>query len=235
MTADRRRRQRMVAELRRLGIRDERVLAALGHVPREAFVAPAQRLAAYRDAPLPIGAGQTISQPFVVARMAEALDLETGDRVLEIGTGSGYAAAVLARLAGDVHSVERHPELARSAAERLARLGIDRVRVHVGDGTLGWPEAAPYDAIVVAAASPSVPPALLEQLRAGGRLVIPVGDPEAQSLWRLVRRPDGRCDALDLGPVRFVPLVGAAGWPETATSGDGPDLDSGDGPFEPMR
>jgi protein-L-isoaspartate(D-aspartate) O-methyltransferase len=201
-------------------VRDERVLEALRTVPREAFVP--ERLAefAYDDMPLPIGEEQTISQPFVVALMAEALEIRPGDKVLEIGAGSGYAAAVLSRLAREVWTVERHPSLAREARERMARLGYRNVHVLHGDGTLGWPEHAPYDAIVVAAGGPEVPQALLDQLAVGGRLVIPIGpDLRTQNLVRVRRRADGSVVREDLGGVRFVPLIGAQGWPEEGGSG----------------
>jgi protein-L-isoaspartate(D-aspartate) O-methyltransferase len=201
------------------GVRDRRVLEALGAVPREAFLP--ERLAefAYDDTPLPIGEEQTISQPYVVALMAEALELRPEDRVLEIGAGSGYAAAVLSRIVREVWTVERHASLAREARERMERLGYRNVQVVHGDGTLGWTERAPYDAIVVAAGGPEVPPALLGQLAPGGRLVIPIGpDPRTQSLVRVRRRPDGGHVREDLGGVRFVPLIGAQGWREEATS-----------------
>ena len=200
-------------------VRDERVLEALRTVPREAFVP--ERLAefAYDDTPLPIGEEQTISQPFVVALMAEALEIRPGDKVLEIGAGSGYAAAVLSRLAREVWTIERHPSLAREARERMERLGYRNVHVLHGDGTLGWPEHAPYDAIVVAAGGPEVPPALLDQLALGGRLVIPIGpDLRTQNLVRVRRRADGTLVRENLGGVRFVPLIGAQGWPEEGGS-----------------
>ncbi len=209
------RRRAMVAQqLARRGLTDPRVLEAMRTVPREAFIS--ERLAefAYEDTPLPIEEGQTISQPYIVAAMAEALELRPEDRVLEIGAGSGYAAAVLSRLAREVYAIERHPALARLAAERCRRLGYDNVHVREGDGTLGWPEHAPYDAIVVAAGGPEAPPALLEQLAIGGRLVIPIGeDPRLQDLVRVRRRADG-FERDELGAVRFVPLVGAQGWSE---------------------
>ena len=183
-------------------------------VPREAFVSEEMREFAYRNAPLPIGSGQTISQPLIVAHMAEALELAPHERVLEIGTGSGYAAAVLSRIAKDVFTVERHRELAETASERLKRLGYDNVHVRCGDGTRGWPEEAPFDAIVVAAGGPAIPHALLEQLRIGGRLVIPVGEElDSQQLIRAIRRGDDEFEYEDLGAVRFVPLIGEAGWP----------------------
>ncbi len=206
-------RSRMVRrDLAGRGIADGRVLDAMREVPREAFVTPELREFAYEDSPLPIEEGQTISQPWIVARMTEALELEGGERVLEIGTGSGYAAAVLGRVAGEVYSIERHGPLADLAAERLAELGYDNVTVRHGDGTLGWAEHAPYDAIVVTAGGPKVPRALLDQLAPGGRLVIPVG--ETLNEQRLVRvlRSDGDFIGEELGPVRFVPLVGAQGW-----------------------
>jgi protein-L-isoaspartate(D-aspartate) O-methyltransferase len=209
-----RQRERLVdVELRDLGIRDEAVLAAMRSVPREEFVDGEQRPHAYRNATLPIGGGQTISQPLIVALMIEAARVSADDRVLEIGTGSGYAAAVLARIVKDVFTVERLPELAESAAERLHRLGYSNVHVLVGDGTRGWSEKAPFDAIIVSAAAPQVPPALLQQLCLGGRLVIPVGeDRESQELVRVVRRGVDEFDREDLGGVRFVPLIGDAGW-----------------------
>ena len=207
-------RERLVEhELRILGIRDEAVLKAMRDVPREAFVSEEMREFAYRNAPLPIGSGQTISQPLIVAHMAEALEIGPDDRVLEIGAGSGYAAAVLSRIAKEVFTVERHRELAETATERLKRLGYDNVRVLYGDGTRGWPEEAPFDAIVVAAGSPGIPPALLDQPRIGGRLVIPVGEEkDAQQLIRVIRRGEDEFEHEELGAVRFVPLIGEAGW-----------------------
>jgi len=199
------------------GVRDSRVLEALRTVPREQFLPERLAELAYDDTPLPIGEEQTISQPYVVALMAEALELRPEDRVLEIGAGSGYAAAVLSRIAREVWTVERHASLAREARERMERLGYRNVQVVHGDGTLGWPERAPYDAIVVAAGGPEVPPALLGQLAPGGRLVIPIGpDPRNQSLVRVRRRPEGGHVREDLGGVRFVPLIGAQGWREEA-------------------
>ena len=195
------------------GVRDARVLAAMRAVPREDFVPTSRRDEACADHPLPIGAGQTISQPYIVALMSEALQLHGPERVLEIGTGSGYAAAVLGRLAAEVHTVECIPELAERARRQLAALGVANVQVHVGDGTLGWPAAAPYDAIVVTAAGPQVPPALKAQLAPGGRLVMPVG---LQHGWQdLVRVTRGAADEFStetLCTVAFVPLVGAQGW-----------------------
>lgn len=209
-------RQQMVdRQIAARGVRDPRALEALRTVPREAFVPERLAELAYDDTPLPIGEEQTISQPYVVALMAEALAVRPGDKVLEIGAGSGYAAAVLSRLAREVWTVERHGSLAREARERMARLGYANVHVVHGDGTLGWPEHAPYDGIVVAAGGPEVPPALLAQLAPGGRLVIPIGpDPRTQSLVRVRRNPDGSFAREDLGGVRFVPLIGAQGWSE---------------------
>jgi protein-L-isoaspartate(D-aspartate) O-methyltransferase len=210
-TAQRRRmvEQQLVAR----GISDRGVLEAMRQVPREAFVGEDQKPYAYDDSPLPIGAGQTISQPYIVALMAEALALDPADRLLEIGAGSGYAAAVLSRVAAEVYTVERHPELAAQAELRCRELGYSNVLVQTGDGSLGWPEHAPYDAIAVAAGSPEVPPSLLDQLAPGGRLVIPLGaEPSVQELIRVLRRPDGSFQRESLGGVRFVPLVGAEGW-----------------------
>jgi protein-L-isoaspartate(D-aspartate) O-methyltransferase len=208
-------RERLVEnELRILGIRDEAVLRAMRTVPREAFVSEEMREFAYRNAPLPIGSGQTISQPLIVAQMAEALELAPTERVLEIGAGSGYAAAILSRIAKDVFTVERHRELADAAADRLKRLGYDNVQVRCGDGTRGWPEEAPFDAIIVAAGGPGIPPALLEQLCVGGRLVIPIGEEkDSQQLIRAIQRGDDEFEYEELGAVRFVPLIGEAGWP----------------------
>jgi protein-L-isoaspartate(D-aspartate) O-methyltransferase len=209
-------RQEMVdRQIAARGVRSPRVLEALRTVPRERFVPERLAELAYDDTPLPIGEEQTISQPYVVALMAEALELQPGDKVLEIGAGSGYAAAVLSRIAREVWTIERHPSLAREARERMARLGYSNLQVLHGDGTLGWPEHAPYDAIVVAAGGPEVPRALLDQLAPGGRLVIPIGPgPRTQSLVRVRRRPDGTLAHEDLGGVRFVPLIGAQGWRE---------------------
>ena len=207
-----RERRALARGLARSGIRDPRVLAAIAEVPREAFLPPEMQEFAYRDTPLPIGEGQTISQPFIVALMAEAAGIGPGDRVLEVGTGSGYAAAVLGRLAAEVYSVERHASLAELATRRLAGLGFDHVHVLQGDGTLGWAEHAPFDAILVAAGGPGVPETLVAQLAPGGRLVMPVGDtPREQHLIRL-ERTDGRLREVDLGAVRFVPLIGDEAW-----------------------
>jgi protein-L-isoaspartate(D-aspartate) O-methyltransferase len=197
------------------GIRDPRVLAAMRRVPRHAFVAAALRREAYEDTPLPIEEGQTISQPYIVALMLEAAHLEAADRMLEIGAGSGYASAIAAELVAHVDAIERHPLLVELARERLAQLGVRNVDLHVGDGSAGWPEGAPYDAIVVAAAGPRVPTALREQLAIGGRLVIPVDSGYgAQRLVLQTRSADDAWQEDDLGGVMFVPLVGSQGWPE---------------------
>ncbi|NNF26358.1 MAG: protein-L-isoaspartate(D-aspartate) O-methyltransferase [Gemmatimonadetes bacterium] len=195
------------------GVSDPVVLAALTQVPRERFVPPELAEFAYDNRPLPIGKGQTISQPLMVAIMIQALELKGGERVLEIGAGSGYAAAVLSRIAGRVYTVERLESLAAVAEERLSALGYDNVQVLHADGTEGWPDHAPYDAIVVAAGAPDVPEPLIAQLSPGGRLVIPVGDtPLGQTLLRIRRDEAGGFDTEDLGPVRFVPLIGSEGW-----------------------
>lgn len=206
-------RRDLIATLRRKGIQDERVLAALGRVPREAFVPPPLAGHAYDNAALPIGHHQTISQPFVVGLMTQALGLSGDERVLEIGTGSGYQTAILCELAGWVVSVERVPELSAAAAAVLRQLGYCNVELHVGDGSLGWPTGAPYDRIMVTAAGPEVPPALRDQLAVGGRLVIPIGSRSEQELVLLVRHAHG-FDEISFGPVRFVPLVGEGGWPD---------------------
>jgi protein-L-isoaspartate(D-aspartate) O-methyltransferase len=202
----------MVAEqLRGRDIADERVLTAMERVPRELFVPEAFRDRAYDDAALPIGRGQTISQPYMVARICEALAAGPNDRVLDVGAGSGYQAAVLAELAGEVHTIERIPALADQARAALAAAGYQRVQVHVGDGTLGLPEQAPFGAIAVAAAAPEFPPSLYEQLEPGGRLVVPVGGRAGQELQLVVRSPEGPA-VLRSVPCRFVPLVGAEGF-----------------------
>jgi len=197
------------------GIRDKRVIEAMRRIPRHAFIAAAMRREAYEDTPLPIEEGQTISQPYIVALMLEAARLGDRDRMLEVGAGSGYASAIAAQLVAHVDAVERHSRLVELARERLARLGIANVDVHVGDGSAGWPSGAPYDAIVVAAAGPRVPEALREQLAVGGRLVIPVASGfGAQRLVLVERRGDAEWREDDLGGVVFVPLVGAQGWPD---------------------
>ena len=206
-------RARMVdAQLRSRNIRDPRVLAAMAAVPRDAFVPDQERDAAYQDAPLPIGAGQTISQPYIVARMTELLHLAPGERVLDIGTGSGYQAAVLAELGAAVTSIEREPGLAASARDRLGRLGYgDRIEVRTGDGTVGAPDGAPWDGIVVAAAAPAIPDTLREQLGDGRRMVIPVGTRREQQLI-VVERHGAEWREWSDGPCVFVPLIGEAGW-----------------------
>lgn len=209
-------RERMVEEqIHARGVRDPRVLDALRRIPRHQFVPTAYRHLAYSDGPLPIGHGQTISQPYIMARMTELLTLTGDEKVLEIGTGSGYQAAVLGLLAREVHTVERIPALAQAAAQRLAELGLSNITVHIGDGSQGWPEHAPYDAILVTAAAPTVPQPLLDQLAEGGRLVIPVGDRGVQYLERWTRRR-GAFQRQRLEPVAFVPLVGEHGFPPEA-------------------
>ena len=205
------------------GVRDERVLEAMRKVAREEFVPDRLREFAYEDSPLPIAADQTISQPYIVGLMAEALVLEGGEKVLEIGAGSGYAAAVLGEIAGEVFTIERIGRLAQSARSVLERLGYDNVSVRHGDGTRGWPEEAPFDAIVVTAGGPEVPASLKRQLRIGGRMVIPVGEnPRAQELVRITRISEEEFHQEDLADVRFVPLVGEEGWAdEKCSSGPG--------------
>jgi len=201
-------RQRMVDEqIARRGIRDQRVLAAMRKIERHRFVSEAQRSGAYEDHPLPVGEGQTISQPYIVALMTEALALQGDERVLEVGTGCGYQTAILAELAAEVYSVEILPRLAEQARATLEDLGYRNVHIRLGDGSEGWAEHAPYQGILVTAAPPQVPPALLEQLAEGGRLVIPVGV-QSQELELHTRRPEGfRVERL--AAVRFVPLVGS--------------------------
>jgi len=193
------------------GIHDPRVLAAMAKVPRERFVEPSFRDSAYADQALGIACGQTISQPYMVGLMSQALELAGRERVLEIGTGSGYQAAVLAELAQEVVSIERHQPLSRKAGEVLADLGYSNVTLVVGDGTLGWPPAAPYDRVLVTAAAAQVPPALLEQLVEGGILVIPLGGRDQQVLQAIRKLAEGPV-AENLCPCRFVPLVGEEGW-----------------------
>ena len=195
------------------GIQDEAVLQAMAEVPRHYFVHPRFTNLAYEDTPLPILEGQTISQPYMVARMAELLELKATDEVLEIGTGSGYAAAVMSRIVAEVYTIERHKQLVLQAAETLAALGYNNVMVRQGDGTLGWPEHAPYDAIVAAAGGPEIPEPLLAQLAVNGRLVMPIGPhPRVQQLKRVWRLPNNQYRHEELGGVRFVPLVGEGGW-----------------------
>ena len=205
-----RERRRMVDEqVRARGVDDRRVLAAMEQVPRHHFVPEDVRGSAYDDRPLPIGEGQTISQPYVVGLMTELLDLEPGDRVLEIGTGSGYQAAVLSRLVADVYTIEIVAPLGERARRTLERLGYGNVHVRIGDGYEGWPEAAPFDAIIVTAAPPQVPQPLLDQLAVGGKLVVPVGS-SWQDLTVYTRRRDGSFHRDTVLPVRFVPMTGEA-------------------------
>jgi protein-L-isoaspartate(D-aspartate) O-methyltransferase len=195
------------------GVKDRLVLDALRRVPRHLFVPTRVEAESYEDRALPIGHGQTISQPYIVAAMTELASLKGGEKVLEIGTGSGYQAAVLAEIAGSVYSIEIVPELAQEARTRLKRLGYDRVKVRTGDGWAGWPEEAPFDAIIVTAAPETVPPPLVEQLKTGGRLVIPVGPREDQKLQRLVKTATG-LKKESVFPVRFVPFLRAGETPE---------------------
>ena len=206
-------RERMVELLRSVtGIRDERVLSAMSHVPRHLFVPDALKSQAYKDNALPIAAKQTISQPQIVARMSELLELDEGATVLEIGVGSGYQTAVLGLIAKQVYGIERISELAQTAADRLLSLGYKNVRMKCSDGTLGWEEQGPFDGILVAAGGPDIPEPLLLQLKEGGRLVIPVGeDQSSQRLVRLVRSGD-TFKRRDCGPCSFVPLIGEHGW-----------------------
>jgi len=198
-------------QLRSRGIRDERVLGAIERVPRHEFVPESLRADAYADMPLPIGSGQTISQPYIVAAMLEALQLRQEDRVLEIGTGSGYMTALLAELAAEVISMERHRDLAERARAILLQLGYRNVQIIVADGSLGYPPTAPYDCIIASAAAPNIPPALVEQLSEGGEMVIPVGPPHAQQL-QLVRKISGKAVITPLDPCRFVPMIGESAY-----------------------
>jgi protein-L-isoaspartate(D-aspartate) O-methyltransferase len=213
---ERRSRDALIAGLA-IEIEDRRVLEAIERVPREAFVPEDLRHAAWENIPLPIGYGQTISQPLIVALMTQALLLTGDEKVLEIGTGSGYQAAVLAELANHVVSVERVPPLAERARKVLKELGYTNVEVRVGGDGLGWPSEGPYDGIIVTAAAPEIPRELLEQLTLGGRLVIPVGGRDMQELVRIVKTPEGALRH-NLGPCRFVPLLGKGAWPAPATS-----------------
>jgi protein-L-isoaspartate(D-aspartate) O-methyltransferase len=209
---DEARREKMVAEqIAGRGVRDPRVLAAMRSVPRHLFLPPEARGAAYADSPVRIGEGQTISQPYIVALMTELLEVSPEDKVLDVGTGSGYQAAILGRLAAEVHSIERFPSLAEAARTTLADLGYDDIHIYIGDGTLGYSPEAPYDRIIVGAAAPAVPPALKAQLADGGRLVLPVGSRVSQHLeiWDRVGDNFRKKDNI---PVIFVPLIGEAGW-----------------------
>lgn len=194
-------------------VKDERVLEAMAHIPRERFVPPEEQHLAYEDRPLPIGLDQTISQPFIVALMTQALELTGGEKVLEIGTGSGYQAAILAELARLVITVERLPSLAEAAKKLLNSLGYANIIVHPAKKTLGWPEEAPYDAIIATAGAPKVPPDLLAQLAIGGRMVIPVGSRYVQELYKITRRKK-KNTIQDLGGCRFVSLIGKGAWEE---------------------
>ena len=207
-------RERMVRrQIEARGIHDPAILDAFREVPREAFVSPDYAAAAYDDHPLPIEAGQTISQPYIVALMIEAAGIKSGDKVLEVGAGSGYAAAVISRIARDVVAIERQHDLVQVAQGRLKRLGYDNVRIVEGDGTRGCPEEAPFDAIVAAASGSHVPPPLVAQLAPEGRLVMPVGEPGwVQKLVKVTKQEDGILQQSDLGEVRFVPLIGEEGW-----------------------
>jgi protein-L-isoaspartate(D-aspartate) O-methyltransferase len=200
--------------LKARGVKNPAVLQAMRQVPREQFVPQSLAEFAYEDAPLPIGRGQTISQPYIVAQMTQLLEPSKDDRVLEIGTGSGYAAAILSRIVAEVYTIERFKDLAEIAKRRFRQLGYDNIHVRHSDGTLGWPEHGPYDAIVVTAGAPEVPQPLKEQLAVGGRLVIPTGASRAQELVRVRRTAEDAFEEEGLFSVRFVPLVGAAGWNE---------------------
>ena len=203
----------------RRGVRDPHVLKAMRAVPRERFVGEAMAAFAYQDAPLPIEEQQTISQPYIVAAMIEAAEIGPGDRVLEVGAGSGYAAAVIGQIADRVFAIERHEALGRAARERMTALGYDNIDIRIGDGTLGLVDEAPFGAILVAAGGPEAPQALKEQLVIGGHLVIPVGQPGRQNLCKITRLAEDRYEEEDLGVVAFVPLIGEQGWK--------PELDRG--------
>ncbi|HEX4761287.1 MAG TPA: protein-L-isoaspartate(D-aspartate) O-methyltransferase [Sphingomicrobium sp.] len=199
--------------LKRRGIAEKPIIDAFLAVPREEFISPDHAHLAYGDHPLPIEAGQTISQPYIVALMIQAAEIEPGDTVLEVGAGSGYAAAIISRIARKVVAIERQHELVEVARERLQRLGYDNVAIVEGDGTRGWPEEAPYDAILAAASGSHVPRPLIEQLAPGGRLVMPVGDPGwTQELVKVTKQDGGILKQENLGGVRFVPLIGEEGW-----------------------
>ena len=202
----------LAAELSAQGIWDERVLESIRTVPRHMYVSPEQAEYAYYNAPLAIGKGQTISQPYIVALMIEAISPRQADRVLEIGTGSGYAAAVLSRLVHRVYTIERHTELANEAIKRMADLHYDNITVRIGDGTKGWLEESPFDGIIVTAAGPTVPKSLKEQLTVGGQLVIPIGEAGLQHLLRVRRLSLEKFEEETLCQVRFVPLIGEEGW-----------------------
>lgn len=204
-------RRRLLESLAGNGVSDHRVLSVIADIPRETFIDPSLYRVAYEDRALPIGMGQTISQPLMVAMMTQALQLTGSERVLEVGTGSGYQTAILSRLASYVYSIERYAELAYQAAFHLYQFGVQNVSIYIGDGSLGWPEAAPYDRMVVTAAAPAIPRQLIEQLVMNGLLIIPVGGPERQEL-QVVQRVEGGMRVQSLGGCVFVPLIGEEGW-----------------------
>ncbi len=209
-------------QLRRRHIDNPAVLAAMGHIPRELFVPRRYQSSAYADSPLPIPKGQTISQPYIVAYMLQSLHIEAHHRVLEIGTGSGYAAAVLSQLVRHVYTIEWYPRLVSYAHQRFEKLNLHNIYLKQGDGTLGWPEHAPYDGILVSAGGPRVPSTLLAQLAVGGRLIIPVGhEPHRQELIAVIRTDEAHYDYVNLGPVAFVPLRGQLGWSGNALPDNG--------------
>jgi protein-L-isoaspartate(D-aspartate) O-methyltransferase len=215
LTSDfaRERHEMVERQLKRRGISEQRILDAFRAVPREAFISAEYAHLAYGDHPLPIEAGQTISQPYIVALMIEAAEIEPGDKVLEVGSGSGYAAAVISRIAGEVVGIERQRDLVEVARERLERLGYSNVRIVEGDGTRGCPAEAPFDAILAAASGSHIPAPLVDQLKPGGTIVMPVGSPGwVQKLVKATKRDDGTLQQADLGGVRFVPLIGEEGW-----------------------
>jgi protein-L-isoaspartate(D-aspartate) O-methyltransferase len=209
------RNQMIEAQIAHRGLRDPRILAAMRTVPRELFIDPRYKQMAYEDGALPIPEGQSISQPYIVAAMLQAAELHDTDRVLEVGAGSGYTAALLGRVADRVFAIERHPSLTDAARERLRALGYDNVELKTGDGGLGWADAAPFDAIIVSAGGPRVPESLKNQLAIGGRLIMPVGQQDEQRLMRLTRAGRKEFELENLGAVRFVKLLGAEGWNET--------------------
>jgi protein-L-isoaspartate(D-aspartate) O-methyltransferase len=208
-------RERMIErQIAGRGLDEPTLLAAFSAVPREDFISADYADYAYQDSPLPIESGQTISQPYIVALTIAAAGIKPGDKVLEVGAGSGYAAAVIGRIAGEVIAIERHHELVELARKRMRQLGYRNVQIVEGDGTLGWPEAAPYDAIVAAASGSHVPQSWIAQLKPGGRIVMPIGEPHAvQSLVKIAKHEDGSLERANLGGVRFVPLIGAEGFP----------------------